>query len=247
MKITLLALAEHATADGARCYPSIGTLAVMTGQCEKTCREWLKKADGQWFSRSAVKLKGREWRGYNYALQIPEGAVTDTGPRRQVAVSDTAPDDTRCGNSGNEVRYLTPRGAVGDTDELGRATRKSNKGEKHAADAAPRAGRKLTLRQWLDTFPADAETVLDGHPVLDYLDDIGLPEDFGVLAWEQFIRRYTNGADALKTSADWPGLFYRSVQENWAGLWRINSDGGYVLTTSGQQAMRAMDAEDRRR
>lgn len=137
-------------------------------------------------------------------------------------------------------------GSCGSPKPALQATSTIEPAKERAAGAAPLAGRKLTFGQWIDTFPADADNLLAGHPVLDYVDDIGLPDEFGVLAWEQFKRRYTEGADALKTSADWPGLFYRSVEGNWAGLWRINSDGEYVLTTSGQQAMRALDAAEER-
>ncbi|WP_111266316.1 helix-turn-helix domain-containing protein [Marilutibacter maris] len=144
VKLTLLALAEHASPSGGKCYPGVDTLAAQTSQGEKTCRRALDAADGRWFTRTPMKFSGRHWRGYSYQLRIPDGAVTMTGPRREVAVTMTGPQGASCGHSVPELRSLSPRAAVTVTDELGKAPRKSNKERARA-----RKTESVRLPTWL--------------------------------------------------------------------------------------------------
>ncbi|RFF50174.1 helix-turn-helix domain-containing protein [Xanthomonas campestris] len=235
-KLTLLALAENANQDGTECYPSIDRLARQSSQSEKTCREALKAADGRWFVRTPIKLGGREWRGYNYRLTVPDGAVTITGPCREVAVTVTAANGARSGNSGAEVRQLTPKGAVTVTDDLGKAPRKSTKGEERAADAASSRLRRITYEQWEAEKPEGALLIPGDDPIFDYAEQIELPGDLLTLAWKVFADEARSGS---KRSLDWPAEFAKAVRGNWYKLWYIdNADGSYQLTTQGKQAER---------
>lgn len=243
-KLTLLALSEFAKADGTRCLPSMDTLARQTSQSEKTCRAALKLADGRWFTRTQVKLHGREWRGYDYRLTIPEGAVTVTAPSREVAVAssaaqaegavtDTAPNDASSGRSGIEVRKLTDRGPVAVTDELGRATRKSNKG-----DARKRAP-LMTFARWYESVGKEPnKAITDGDPIWDHAEKVGIDVDLMDIAWTWFENRYQ---DDDKTYRDWREVFRRAIKGDWHKCWRTNrATGAHELTEVGLQMQRLM-------
>ncbi|ATS40455.2 MULTISPECIES: helix-turn-helix domain-containing protein [Xanthomonas] len=237
MKLTLLALAEHANPDGSQCFPSIETLAEQTGQNEKTCRRALDAADGTWFTRSPIKLKGRSWRGYNYSLCVPEAAGTVSGPQPEAAGTVSGPSGLSSGHLGCEVRTLTPRGPGAVSDDLGKAPRKSTKEEEPAADAAARALRKgMTFAEWEASIPPGERMIPADHFVERYIVCIGLPYPFAELAWSVFQSRHATNA---KRYDDWPNAYLKALEENWYKLWYIDDeDGSYQLTTQGKQADR---------
>lgn len=236
-KLTLLALAEHASPAGNECYPGVDTLARQTSQGEKTCRRALDAAEGRWFTRTPIKFAGREWRGYSYQLTIPEGAVTVTGPRREVAVTVTGPQDTRCGHLVHEVRSNQSRAAVTVTDDLGKAPRNSTKEEKPASP--PKGNRRkaksgMTYDEWVEAKPEDTVLIPEGHEVFGYAKAVGIPHEYLHLAWECFCKRYQD--DTKARYRDWGKHFRNAVEGNWYGLWWIDGDGQYQLTTKGKQA-----------
>jgi hypothetical protein len=238
VKLTLLALAEHANPDGTQCFPSVETLAADTGQNEKTCRRALDAADGTWFTRTPIKLKGRSWRGYNYTLSMPEGADTVSGTPEQGADMVPGPDASRSGHSGVEVRTFEPQGAGTVSDDLVEAPSKSTKEEAPAADAAvprKRVAKKMTLRAWFDSLPQGERGVPETDPIFDYAEKIDLPYDFLVLQWKFFCTKYN---DVPKTYTDWRAVFRNSVRSNWFKLWFLDEAGQYLLTTQGRQAER---------
>lgn len=225
-KLTLLALAEHASPAGRECYPGVDTLARQTSLGERTCRRALDTAEGRWFTRVPMKFAGRDWRGYSYQLRLPDGAVTVTGPRREVAVTVTGPQDASCGHPEPEVRSLTPRAAVMVTDDLGKAPRKSTKGKKPSP--------KVTFSQWMSSIPEDEQPIPPDHHVFDYATRVGLPVDYLELCWLVFMQRYQD--DGKARYADWRTHFRKAAEGNWYGLWWIDADGAYLLTTKGKQA-----------
>ncbi|WP_170288299.1 helix-turn-helix domain-containing protein [Marilutibacter maris] len=239
MKLTLLALAEHANPAGENCYPGVETLARQTSQGEKTCRRALDAADGRWFTRTPMKFSGRHWRGYSYQLRLPDGAVTMTGPRREVAVTMTGTRSASCGHSGSELRSLSPRAAVTVTDELGKATRKSNK-------ESPRSrSEQKTFSEWSESCQHDDEKLMPGtDPVFTFAEDAGIPVDDLYLAWRWFCHRYREDS---KRYRDWRSVFRRCVREDWHRCWRRDRDGQRVLTEVGLQLQRELEAEERDR
>lgn len=252
VKLTLLALAEHANLDGTHCFPSAETLAMCTSQHEKTCRRALDAAEGRWFTRTQIKLRGREWRSYSYTLSIPEGANTSPPIRREGAdtvsvaeakVPDTvsAPQGASSGHCVPEVRTLSPQGPGTVSDDLGKAPRKSTKEEAPAADAAPsrkRSAKQMTFVQWSESLPAGEKGVPESDPIFDYAEKIDLPYDFLALHWRVFMAKY---CDSPKRYADWRAVFRNSVRGNWFKLWFIDGSNQYLLTTQGRQAEREFE------
>ena len=77
-------------------------------------------------------------------------------------------------------------------------------------------------------------------PVWAYAEKVGIPNDFIVLAWDQFSEKYgENGTDSAKRYKDWRITFRKSVEGNWFGLWYMNDAGKIELTSKGRMAMEA--------
>lgn len=95
----------------------------------------------------------------------------------------------------------------------------------------------IELKTYLGKCRADGEQPIPaGDIVFDYIERVGIPEDFLRLQWMEFKDRYTMpGAKRYKA---WKTVFLKSVKGNWFKIWYVNSDGQYVLTTVGQQANR---------
>lgn len=113
---------------------------------------------------------------------------------------------------------------------------------------APKGASKVGavgLKAWVETIKARGEKPIPpGDPVLSYADKVGLPRDFLVLAWQQFLHVYTTSRDG-KRYRDWRKVFRSAVEANWMKLWYLDGQANtYALTTVGHQAQRAH--EDRR-
>lgn len=74
-------------------------------------------------------------------------------------------------------------------------------------------------------------------PIFDYAESIGLPHGHISLAWKWF---KTNRAEAMQRGIrGWRQHFRKAVEGNWPKYWYALPEGGWGLTTAGQQAQRA--------
>lgn len=119
------------------------------------------------------------------------------------------------------------------------------------ASAEPTSGqttsRKTTFRAWLTDIRASGQkAVSDYQPVWDYAEQVGIPAEWIELAWIRFRERYSTDEKAsLKRYTDWRHTFLRSVKEGWMDVWFWSErDQAYRLTTTGQQAEKAMIAQE---
>jgi hypothetical protein len=97
------------------------------------------------------------------------------------------------------------------------------------------------LLTWLANIKAAGEQpVPDTDPVFDYAEQAGIPMEMMRLCWVEFRNRYSEPGS--KRYKDWRSVYRKAVRGNWFRLWRA-VDGGYALTTEGQQAMRALEAK----
>ncbi len=88
----------------------------------------------------------------------------------------------------------------------------------------------------LECEQSSRKPIPEDDAVFEYAEKIGLPAEFLRLQWLEFKeRRSEQGA---KKQASWPQTFRNSVKENWFGLWYLDGNGQYLLTTKGQQAKR---------
>lgn len=104
----------------------------------------------------------------------------------------------------------------------------------------------VTLQTFLDNCEANGESFIrDYHPVWEYAQSIGLPDDMVVLACEEFIRKFTEEEQGKKKKyADWRLSFKNYVAKGWLGLWYANADGSYKLSTAGVQQARYFKMHD---
>lgn len=118
---------------------------------------------------------------------------------------------------------------------------KSREEEKipHTPQAGPvrKSSNAISLKAYLEQCKsAHAKPIPEDDSVFDYALKTGIPTDFLRLQWLEFKDRY--GMDGAKRYKAWPSVFGKSVRGNWFKLWYASNDGGYVLTTVGQQAKR---------
>jgi hypothetical protein len=109
-----------------------------------------------------------------------------------------------------------------------------------AEQPKPRAKRESKPAITLRTFRADGGLLVKAgeDPLLDYIDRIGLPEEFLRVAAHAFDQRFLATDQKQR---DWPAHFRNAVQSNWFRLWW--DDGGtWRLTTQGKQAERELQA-----
>lgn len=112
--------------------------------------------------------------------------------------------------------------------------------------AAPRQKREaVTFVKWVERIRAAGEKpVADYQALRQYMQTVGLPEDFVGLAWQSFKERYTaDEKGKRKRYADWRATFLNAVKGNWFKLWYLDAENSWQLTTVGKQADLAAAAE----
>lgn len=91
---------------------------------------------------------------------------------------------------------------------------------------------KITFKNWIEKCKsAGVQAIPEDDPVFEYATEIGISLDFIRYAWLEFRRRYR---DSEKLYKNWPQHFQNAVRGNWYNVWR-ESEGSFVLTTSGKQ------------
>src|SRR5690606_11885369 len=117
-------------------------------------------------------------------------------------------------------------------------TREEKRREEEKQEKRARKGKSpdVTLPDWIAAL-GDGDAVAADDPLFDWAQQAGIPREWIALAWWAFEARY---ADNPKRYSDWRAVFRRAVKEDWLKLWRVDRDGGYVLTTAGEQVRREM-------
>lgn len=101
-----------------------------------------------------------------------------------------------------------------------------------------------TLATYRTALPQDERFVPENSPIFDYIESVGLPDDFLRLHWAWFIGQYMpDGPRGGKKYTDWRKVFRNSLEGNWGKLWAVNRSGEYYLTTQGEQLRRAVAAK----
>lgn len=107
---------------------------------------------------------------------------------------------------------------------------------------SPKKDCAVSLPTWLATMKSIGEQPIpETDPVFDYAEQAGIPMDMLRLCWVEFRGRYSE--PNAKRYKDWRSVYRKAVRGNWLRLWRTTPEGGYVLTTEGQQAQRVLDAK----
>jgi phage replication O-like protein O len=110
----------------------------------------------------------------------------------------------------------------------------------HTKDNLPKDKQKtssstIALHTYLEHCKStNTKPIPENDAVFKYAEAAGIPDDFLRLHWLEFKDRYT--APGAKRQKSWPQTFRNSVRGNWYKIWYASNDGGYSLTTTGQQA-----------
>lgn len=100
---------------------------------------------------------------------------------------------------------------------------------------------RIQLKTFIENCRAAGENAISGYqPLLNYVEETGLPMEFVQLAWDEFKRNFgPGGKDEARMQADWRRHFLNFVEKNYLRLWaaRVGENGNeYFLTTQGLQA-----------
>jgi hypothetical protein len=143
-----------------------------------------------------------------------------------------AEDQKRKKNDRNPVRILSAE--LPDKKRTREEKRREDKEQEKRAKEKP-----IFLTDWITALEGDAVPADD--PLFAWAATVGLPREWIALAWWAFEGSYTgDGQGRAKKYTDWRATFRNAVKNDWLKLWRVGTDGGYFLTTAGQQAQREM-------
>ena len=220
--LLMLAIADFANDSGVA-FPSVPTLARKIRMSKRNTHYLLSKLE-QSGELAVQRNKGPH--GCNlYTVQILHGAIP--APVQLIALGGAM-------GSAQVVQPVAhePLGII-------------NKPSKRRTTNAPREKKiEVTLLEriaycaanGLDVIPADSAA-------MTYMADAGIPDDFVLLAWGAFRRKYCE-SQPNKVYADWALAFNNAIKGDWLKLWRYDERAQqYVLTNAGVQEQRVQAAE----
>lgn len=107
----------------------------------------------------------------------------------------------------------------------------------------PAKERQITLATYLAACKErGAKPVPDDHPIRKYMQDTGITDEMGQIAWLRFRDEHITGQRKTKKYIDWPAAFANSVKARWYRLWNVGLDGEATWTSEGLQEKRAVEA-----
>jgi len=182
-----------------------------------------------------------------YKHPRPDGTVPAGAPKRRAAQQKTQVREVFAEQSPN-----TPLLFEGCSPPEGNGKEGSGQERKDppfipplGENASParnqRSKRGVCFDDWVDQTRAKGEKLISQwEPLKEYARSVQLPNDFIALAWEAFHARFTSDEKARrKKYINWRATFLNYVKNNYLRLWAWSDrDGGFVLTTAGQQADR---------
>jgi hypothetical protein len=125
-------------------------------------------------------------------------------------------------------------------EPLAREEKRREEEKKERTPRQPKTkSEETTLRQWVEAL-AGADAVPADDPIFDWAGKQGIPGDWIGYAWAAFEDRY---ADKDRRYTDWRAAFRDHVKRGWLDIWRVDQrNGGFVLTTAGEQWRREVTA-----
>lgn len=110
-----------------------------------------------------------------------------------------------------------------------------------AAGSAPdkKKSGAVEITTWLASL-GDADAIPADDPIYTYAEQVGIPDAFLLLSWHSFREAYTS---SKKKQSDFPKTYRNAVKGNWYKLWWFTPEGECKLTTPGEQARRAAEAQ----
>lgn len=220
--LLMLAIADFANDSGVA-FPSVPTLARKIRMSKRNTHYLISKLEQ---SGELAIQRNSGPRGCNlYRVQILHGAKP-------------AP-----------VQPMAQGGAIGSAQVVQPVAPEPSRNRKEPSKKAPTGARRekkveVTLSEriaycaenGLDVIPADCAAMA-------YMADAGIPDEFVLLAWGAFRRKYCESQPS-KRYADWALAFNNAIKGDWLKLWRYDERSQqYVLTNAGVQEQRVQAAE----
>lgn len=242
-KMVLLALADHANDDGGSCFPSVAKVARKCTMSERAVQGHIRDLGRE----GLIDLTERPGHSNSFRLhpdRIAAWTPADSAPPQILHPADSAPPPP-------QILHPTPA----DSAPITIIEPSLETPEKKGADAPPPPGElfekpkplgECTYAKYLEWCNQAGRPVVPGdHAVFGWQAQVGLSAEFLEVAWWKFERRFLEDEKGRrKRYTDWPRTFLNYVREGYLGLWHIDADGAYRLTTRGIQAQREKAASD---
>lgn len=101
----------------------------------------------------------------------------------------------------------------------------------------------ISLKTYLEKCKRDGlKAIPDDHYIRRYMQDSGITDEMGAIAWIRFRDEHLHGSRKAKKYKDWPATFANSVKDRWYKLWFANESGDAEWSAEGLQTKRAIDA-----
>lgn len=249
-KFVLVVLADAANLATMNAFCSVGHLAQSTCQDRKTVIANLQRLAELGYIEDTGDRVGRTGQVIVYALKEP----TAPGCGTQLQVADVAteqaePDGEKRNSTVFPIDQRVPKFPPNSPVFPGKQSRFSAETVPKTVPGTVRnrkvtkSSKELTFDQWVESLPEDADAIPLSDPIYGWAKDAGIPEDFLTYAWLAFEDNFTGKP---KTYAEWKGAFRNYVKKGWLQLWARSREGGYYLTTVGEQWRQVRDARDAR-
>jgi hypothetical protein len=192
----------------------------------------------EWASEDVfTDAKGREINCVRFPKFFKDNESPDDRYKKQHAQAQARYRAKQSGKSDVTRDDVTRDITVTPREEKRREEKKEKK-ERTPRQPKPKS-EETTLRQWVEAL-AGADAIPADDPIFDWAGKQGIPGDWIGYAWAAFEDRY---ADKDRRYTDWRAAFRDHVKRGWLDIWRVDQrNGGYVLTTAGEQWRREVTA-----
>lgn len=156
-------------------------------------------------------------------------------------------EQTRFGDDTKATPKTAPKVGLGATSSDGSTSSSSSttSSSLRSEEGAPKSS-AVSLKTFLERCRTESrKPIPPDHPVRSYCADAGIPDEMLQVAWLVFKDRHTQG-EKTKRYKDWPGVFQRSVESRWYGLWLVNAEGSAEWSSTGLQQKRVLEARLKR-
>jgi len=176
------------------------------------------------------------------AETVPETELlsdTETGTTQEEAVPFS---DGSSPVFGHEAVPKTGHGTVSEPSTNRQEDARECASPPPAAAKPKTQKQKITFRTFAERTKAEGQELIPGDdPIFRWAEDVGLPDGWLLLVWQEFRRRYR---ESDKRYADWRQVFRNAVRGNWFRFWWADEDGRMALTTVGITALRAYSRQE---
>lgn len=156
-------------------------------------------------------------------------------------------EQTRFGDDPKATPNTAPKVGMGDTSSDGSTSSSSSTTSPslRSGEGSPKAS-AVSLKTYLERCRKEGvKPIPPEHPIRAYCLDAGIGDEMLQVAWLMFKDRHTSG-DRIKRYKDWPGVFQKSVESRWYGLWIVNAEGAAEWSSTGLQQKRVLEARMKR-